>query len=512
MTDESRDPVTAFFSDLASRVMPGQVQVIETHISRVFLIGDRAYKLKRPVRLPYTDGSTAELRLATCRKEFDLNARTAPGLYLGVRRITRAPDGTLTFDGGGPLVDAVVEMVRFDQEALFDRMAERGALTESLMAALAEIIARFHAEAPVVHSGAGGANIAGVLDINRAGFATSDAFAEAEVARLDGAFRRRLDELRATLDSREAAGKVRRCHGDLHLRNICLFAGRPTLFDCIEFNDQIATVDVLYDLAFLLMDLWHRGLHRLANLVANRYFDTSASDDGFELLTFFMALRAAVRAHVTATFAMGAGVDADRQRAIARDYFDLSIALLDHWPARVLAIGGLSGSGKTTIAEALAPHVGAPPGARLVESDLTRKAHFAVPSDACLPPEAYRPEVSDRVYSQLATRARTIAAAGASVVVAAVFDRPDRRAELGRALADHAFSGVWLSAEPETLRARVRTRPRGASDATLDVLEAQLCTDPGPIRWPRVCSEGSVTETAAAVLAAAESTSDGAAS
>ncbi|TIV74097.1 MAG: aminoglycoside phosphotransferase, partial [Mesorhizobium sp.] len=214
------------------------------------------------------------------------------------------------------------------------------------------------------------------------------------------------------LDRREAAGRVRRCHGDLHLRNICVFDGEPRLFDCIEFNDQIATVDVLYDLAFLLMDLWHRGFPQFANLVMNRYLDDADDEDGFVLLPFLMAVRAAVRAHVTATQVEESSQDSTKLIAEARSYFHLAQTLLAETPPRLVAIGGLSGSGKTTVAEALAAQIGAPPGARIVESDRIRKAMHGVAAETRLPAKAYRPGVSERVYRQIAWLAELILAEG----------------------------------------------------------------------------------------------------
>ncbi len=248
MNPADQTDAIAFLTRPATYGIASPVETMETHISRIFLAGDRAFKMKRAVRLPYADFSTPDLRLAACRKEVELNSRTAPRLYLGVRLITRGSDGRPAFDGSGELLDAVVEMMRFDQSALLDRMAEAGALTPDLMTRTARMIARFHRDAPVVHAGGGAQNLAGVLDINRAGFAASHVFAPSEVTALDAAFRTALSRHAAVLDRRESAGKVRRCHGDLHLRNICLLEGEPCLFDCIEFNDQIATVDVLYDL------------------------------------------------------------------------------------------------------------------------------------------------------------------------------------------------------------------------------------------------------------------------
>lgn len=503
MNPADQTDAIAFLTRPATYGIASPVETMETHISRIFLAGDRAFKMKRAVRLPYADFSTPDLRLAACRKEVELNSRTAPRLYLGVRRITRGSDGRPAFDGSGELLDAVVEMMRFDQSALLDRMAEAGALTPDLMTRTARMIARFHRDAPVVHAGGGAQNLAGVLDINRAGFAASHVFAPAEVAALDAAFRTALSRHAAVLDRRESAGKVRRCHGDLHLRNICLLDDEPCLFDCIEFNDQIATVDVLYDLAFLLMDLWHRGFPDLANLVANRYLDGTDNEDGFGLLPFLMAIRAAVRAHVIATQAEESGDASGRLAGEARAYFDLAADLLGQRPARLVAIGGLSGSGKTTIAEALAAHVGAPPGARIVESDRVRKALHGVPPETRLPDSAYRPEVSEKVYGELARRAGLILAEGGSAVVDAVFDRPPDRMHIEQAAGNLGlpFLGIWLEGSADMLRHRVEQRRGGPSDATVDILSLQLRRDAGEIAWHRLDASRSPAGTVSDILA-----------
>lgn len=465
------------------------VEMLETHISRIFLAGPRAYKMKRAVCLPYADFSTPALRLAFCEREVELNSKTAPGLYLGVRRITREADGRIVFDGAGELADAVVEMVRFDQRCLFDKMAAAGELTPALMTDLARMIVHFHRTAPIVHSGGGAANISGVLDINEAGFAESHVFDADEVAAFNAAFRNHVKRHAELLDHRETAGKVRRCHGDLHLRNICLLDGEPRLFDCIDFNDKIATVDTLYDLAFLLMDLWHGGHRHFANLVMNRYLDESDDEDGFALLPFFMAVRAAVRAHVTATQAkQDSDGNRDRLVAEARTYFDLALSLLEARPARLIAIGGLSGSGKTTVAEALAPEVGAPPGARIVESDRIRKAMHGVSAETRLPDKAYRPEVSERVYRQMAWRADLILSEGGCVVADATFDKKKYRDLMGEVASrlGAPFSGIWLEADPSLLWRRVSERRGGPSDATVDILSRQLDHKTDAIEWRRI--------------------------
>ncbi|MBB2971587.1 bifunctional aminoglycoside phosphotransferase/ATP-binding protein [Mesorhizobium sp. RMAD-H1] len=502
MIVDDQQAAIAFLADPASHETAGPVETIGTHISRIFLAGDRAFKMKRAVKLPYADFSTPELRLEACRKELELNSETAPGLYRGVRRITREEDGRLAFDGRGTLVDAAVEMRRFDQSALLDRMALAGTLTPELMTETARMIARFHRTAPVNHATGGAANLAAVLDINRAGFSTSHLFGEAQIAAFDGLFRKAL-ALRATLlDRREAAGKVRRCHGDLHLRNICLLEGEPRLFDCIEFNDRIATVDVLYDLAFLLMDLWHRGFPELANLVMNRYIDEADDEDGFVLLPLFMAVRAAVRAHVTATQAEEGDGRSGNLAAEARSYFDLARDLLHEHPPRLIAIGGLSGSGKTTIAEALAARVGAPPGARILESDRIRKAMHGVPPETRLPERAYRPEVSVKVYREMAWRTGLILSEGGSVVADAVFDRPDDRKRIEAQARDRSlpFLGVWLEADPTVLWQRVSERTGGPSDATVDILSMQLQRHARDVSWRKLDAAPEPADIAAEIL------------
>ncbi len=482
ITDDQR-AVTSFLSDASSYGLSGRVEVMETHISRIFLVADRAFKMKRAVKLPYVDFSTPALRVAACEKERQLNARTTPELYLGVRQIYRTADGRLSFAVPGEMVDAVVEMKRFDQSALFDRMAMEGELTPALMTDVARMVAEFHRGAPVVEED-GAANIRGVLDINKAGFATSTVFSGEEQAAIDHLFRQRLDDIAPQLDRRAKAGKIRLCHGDLHLRNLCLLDGKPRLFDCIDFNDRIATIDVLYDLAFLVMDLWHRGLKDYANLVANRYCDAAGEEEGFALLPFFTALRAAVRAHVTATQAEEAGGD-ERLSASARSYYDLAMQTLQQASPRLIAIGGFSGSGKSTVADGLAAHLGSPPGARLIESDRVRKALHGVSPETRLDAAAYSPEMSARVYAEMARRAGAVLQAGACVVADAVHDRAERRAAIEQAArdADVSFAGIWLDAPSDVLRARVAARPSGQSDATPDVLKKQLAKGAEELTW-----------------------------
>jgi aminoglycoside phosphotransferase family enzyme/predicted kinase len=465
-----------------------------THISVILIGTDRAIKLKRAVRLPYVDFSTPKRRLAACGRELELNRRTAPSLYRCVRKVVRRPDGGLALDGEGMLVDAVVEMARFDEEGLFDRRAIEGTLTNPLMTRLARTVAAFHAGLSAVPGRSGAASMAAVLDINERALSSNTVFPPDEVAPFNRRFRTALADHAALLDRRGEAGKIRRCHGDLHLRNICTVAGAPTLFDCLEFDEAMATTDILYDLAFLLMDLWHRGLEQAANLVLNRYLDDLDESDGLPLLPFLMAVRAAVRAHVAATRAAEGSADAAGAADEARAYFDLAKALLAPRPPLVFAVGGLSGSGKSTVAAAIAPEIGPPPGARIVSSDRVRKRLFAVPVDTRLPAECYSATVSERVYDAMIATAGRIARLGHGVVADGVFDRSRERARI-RAAAEAAglpFRGLWLEAPPEQLLERVAGRRGDPSDATVDVVREQMARERDAVEWEVLRSEASV--------------------
>lgn len=483
----------------------GPPRVVTTHASIIFVGTGFAFKLKRAVKFPFLDFSTPERRLALCRREFLLNQRTAPNLYLDARRVTRGPDGALGFEGDGALVDAIVVMRRFEDADLLERREQAEDLPAPLMTRLAHAIASLHdAAAPAIQHG-GAAAMRRVLEINEKAMAACDAFSQDDRDALAADLRDRHAALSGLLDARRDAGKTRRCHGDLTLRNICVFDGAPTLFDCLEFDEDLARIDVLYDLAFLLMDLWRRGRADAANLVFNHYLDERDETDGLPLMPFFMAVRACVRAHVVAAQAREAeAASAERAAALredARAYFAFAQDCLGAKPAALVAIGGLSGSGKSTAAAAIAPMLGPLPGARVLSSDRIRKALHGVAPQTRLTPQAYRPEASRAVYAEQRKRARTTLAAGFAVVADAVFDRPDSRAAIEDVARQSGapFRGFWLDAPIEALAARVAARRGDVSDATVAVLRAQAEIDPGEMTWTRLDASGEAEAVARAL-------------
>lgn len=490
ITEDQSDVISFLASPAAHGGAP--VERIDTHSAIVFLAGDRACKLKRAVRFDYLDFSTAGRRHEMCDAELRLNQRTAPDLYRRLLPVARDAAGSLTLGGGGVPIDWVVEMNRFPQDALFDRLAAAGRLEIELMPALASAIARFHAGAEPRPDQGGKAGMAWVIDGNAEGFAEfgSGVLDPAACRRLTDHARAELEIRGALLDDRRAAGLVRLCHGDLHLRNIVLLHGRPTIFDGIEFNDRIACGDVLYDLAFLLMDLWRRRLARHANAIWNGYLAETGEVSGISLMPLFLSCRAAVRAKTSAT---AARLQADAGRrdellASAREYLQMAQDFLRPPQPRLIAIGGFSGSGKSTLALGLAPSVGAVPGAVVIRSDEIRKRLAGAAPLERLGPEGYAPEMSERVYAAAADRAKTVLGEGHSAIVDAVFARAADRAAVERVAAAMSapFTGIWLEAPEPTLVSRIEQRRNDPSDADAAVVRMQLRQPAGEMTWHRI--------------------------
>lgn len=473
------------------------VEVVETHGSLVFLAGERAYKLKRAVRYSYLDYSTPERRREACEAELAVNRRFAPSLYLGVAPVVRGADGRLRLGGEGVPVDWLVVMRRFDQAAQFDRMAERGALTPELMRALADRLAELHAAAGPRpgHGGVGGLGRAVAITVENLRPEAGAAFAADAVEDWTARAQTALRAQSRLLEHRRLAGKVRACHGDLHLRNICLIDGRPTPFDAIEFDPDISSTDVLYDLAFLLMDLHGRGLDRLGNVVFNRYLDRVDEADGSAALPLFLSVRAAVRAQVSAAAARRTHDPARARASLAEAarYLALARELLDPPKPRLVAIGGLSGTGKSTLAYGLAPDLGRPPGARVLRSDVLRKRAAGVALETPLPEQAYTAQAHADTYRELVDEARACLGAGQAAVADAVFADPAEQGAIEAAARAEGvpFHGLWLTAPIDVLVRRVSGRAGDASDATAEVVRAQAARgDPPPAGWTSLDASG----------------------
>lgn len=487
---DSQTEVIAFLTDPASHG-GAATERIETHISVIVLTGERAFKLKKAVRLPFLDFTTLQARKTACDAELDINRRATPALYLGVTPITRRDDGGLALGGHGEVIDWVVEMRRFDQSTLFDRLVCANALDRSQINQLTEAIFTFHQAAPPRPDRGGVKGLSWTIDTNRASMLPHLAILDgAKVDRLAKESHIALARYAPVLEERREAGMVRWCHGDLHLGNICMLDGKPALFDAIEFSEDIACIDVIYDLAFLLMDLDHRDQRRMANWVMNHYLDLSGDFGGIEPMPLYLSARAGVRAHVCATMASHADCP-HRDHLIfeANAYLDAALAYLNPAKPRLLAVGGLSGSGKSRMGRELAPFL-AVPGAAVVRTDSLRKHLMGVSILQRLGADGYSPEVTDRTYQALYDTCAALLAAGHSAVADAVFALPEQRAaiEAVAAKAGVQFDGLWLEAPQELAAQRILERKANVSDATPQILKQQLSYDLGDIAWTRIDS------------------------
>jgi len=451
------------------------VEVVETHISWVLLAGDYAYKVKKPVRLPFLDFSSLEARRRYCEEELRLNRRTAPELYLEVVPVVRTAQGA-AFGGRGEAIEYAVKMRRFAPDALAEQLARRGALDAPKIDAIAAAVASFHAAAP--RAGATGdfgtpAQVAAPALGNFDQIAALRTDAPAALARLRAWTQAECARLAARFAERRAGGWVRECHGDLHLGNIAFLGARAVPFDCIEFDPALRWIDVASEIAFLVMDLRAHGLDGAAWRLLNDWLQASGDYACIDVLRFYLVYRAMVRAKIACL--RGSAQD-------YRAYFELAESLAAERRPLLVLMHGVSGSGKTTMSQALLERSGA---VRL-RSDVERKRLHGIEdpaarSGAGLNAGIYGAASSARTYERLATLSRSVLLAGYPVIVDAAFLRRDERDRFRR-LARSLGAGFLIAscgADRDTLQRRVaerQARARDASEADAAVLALQLRT------------------------------------
>ncbi len=496
--------VVAFLEDPASYPGSiGSVEIKETHAAMVFLAGQEVFKIKKPVLLPYLDFSSLEKRRAACEYELEINQPHAPMIYLDVVNITREANGGLAINGSGNPVECALHMRRFPDNSLLADLVRDGCIKAEFMDCLADEIGRYHAAAPVVQDICAADRMSAIVDELCGAFQQAKGLLPStQVEFFEHAARLALKDCGHLLNQRGGTGNVRRCHGDLHLSNIVAIDGQPVLFDAIEFNDDIATVDVLYDLAFLLMDLGHCNEISHANRILNRYLSRSGNDGhlaGLQAMPLFMSCRAGVRAMVgitrlQQTSAAGQPADAGVD---ARSYLLEATNFLQPQPPRLVAVGGLSGTGKTSVARALAPGIVRCPGALHLRTDVERKTMFGVGETTRLPADSYTREISNEVYGVVFKKATAALQAGHTVIVDAVFlDQAERSAiEKVAENAGASFAGLWLKADEDVLVQRVSNRQGDASDATADVVRRQSKRPAGLISWQNIDAGGGLEKT-----------------
>jgi aminoglycoside phosphotransferase family enzyme/predicted kinase len=459
------------------------VELIETHISWVLLTGQYAYKVKKPVNFGFLDFSTLELRRECCEQELRLNRRLAPDIYLEVVAITLTPDKPV-INGDGEVIEYAVRMSQFPQSAQFDNMLAAGTLNVDHIDALAHMVAEFHQSIQVADASMDFGNSESVygpveenfIQINQ--HMDTHAYTDA-LTQLQQWSQSEFDRLKPVFVQRKQAGFIRECHGDMHLRNLIWLDGAPRAFDCIEFNPQLRWIDVISEVAFLMMDLQDRQQPRLANRFINSYLEATGDYAGLALLSYYLCYRAMVRAKVDALRLEQNNISAD-EKVHATAEFESYIELASHYTTqsrpRLIIMRGMSASGKSTVSQQL---LEAMPAIR-IRSDVERKRLFNIAAmdraSSDVDTGIYTRQASLQTYERLLELAQVIIEAGFNVIVDAAFLKYEQRVAFQKTAAELAipYAIVEVTAPDDVLRQRITSRVKGVSDADLSILEHQL--------------------------------------
>lgn len=454
------------------------IELIQTHVSYVFLTGNFVYKLKKPVNFGFLDFSTLEKRKHFCEEELRLNQRGAAELYLEVLPVAQDAD-RVVLGGAGEPVDYVVKMQQFPQETLLSAMYDRGELTEQHLVDLAKVLAEFHKAAPTndyILSFGEVSQIRQAIDenydqtVNYIGVAqTQEQFDETK-AYTDKLFA----EQASLFKSRVQHKMIRECHGDVHLRNICFWNGKILLFDCIEFNEPFRFVDTMFDIAYIIMDFDARDRSDLGNLFLNTYLEQSGDWEGLQVLPLYLSRQSYVRAKVTSFLLDDPDIPEtvkQESHETASRYYRLAWSYTQPKQGKLILMAGLSGSGKSTIAQKLARES----GAIQIRSDAVRKHLGGVALDAKGDDSLYSAEMTQKTYDRLLDLGLKLAAQGYTVILDAKYDRQtQRQTAIEQAKTNQIpIEILYCEAPIEVLHDRIAQRQGDISDATADVLAQQ---------------------------------------
>lgn len=454
------------------------IRLLQTHVSYVFLTGDYAYKLKKPVNFGFLDYSTLEKRQHFCQEELKLNQRGAALLYLEVVPVYQSGD-TFQLEGSGEPVEYAVKMRQFPQDTLLSQVFERGELTEAVLRGLAEAIAQFHQAATTNDEIRSFGTVEAVrqpFDENyeqTAGFIggpQTQAQFDGTQAYTDQFFATQADLLQQRIDG----NWIRACHGDLHLNNICHWQDQLLLFDCIEFNKPFRFVDVMYDIAYIVMDLTAQGRTDLAATFISHYVEQTGDWEGLQILPLYVSRQAYVRAKVTSFLLGDPAIPEDvKQQASAKaaQYYTLAHDYVQPKPGRLILMAGLSGSGKSTTAQAISRQL----GAIQLRSDAVRKHLAGIPLQQRGDDSLYTPEISQKTYDRLLSLGILLAKQGYTVILDAKYDRVAlREGAIAQSQAhDIPLNAVYCTAPEAVLQQRLEARQGDIADATVAVLANQ---------------------------------------
>lgn len=463
------------------------VQLLQTHISYVFLTGDFAYKVKKPTQFGLLDFSTLEQRAYFCQEELRLNRRLSPALYLAVLPIYRQDGGYCLKPPPHPgpaIVDYALQMRQFDQAGLFSHLLHQGQLTAAHMQQLGQSVARFHATAETSPEIQANGTLESLQAIDEENYALTQAFIGKSQTREQWQQTRGFTQ-QFWRDHQdwllERQGKIRECHGDLHLNNVCLYQDHIQIFDCIEFCREFRNIDVIYDVAFMVMDLDFHHREDLANVFLNTYLEKTGDYEGALLLPAYLSMRATIRGNVNSMTAQNLATSEGsssqkRYWQNAKDYFALAHQYTQPQQGQIVLMSGLSGSGKSTVARHLAPLL----NGIHIRSDAVRKHLGGVPLDqsGAGSDNIYTPAMTQRTYQRLAHLGVSLAQMGWTVILDAKYDQVKLREQVmaQAELAQIPVQILFCTAPVSELRSRLQNRQGDISDATPDLLTNQQQT------------------------------------
>ncbi len=473
------------------------IQLLQTHISYILLTGEYAYKVKKSVKFGFLDFTTLENRHRFCQEELRLNQRLSPELYLAVLPIVQ-DSGHYRLDptdiDSNSVVDYTVQMRQFPQDALLSHLFEQDKLTPAMMQELGILVAQFHAETEINADLQGYGSLAAIQKVAASNYRISEEFIERETDRNFTQTQQQYNETQQFTTQffaqhsdwfvqRQVEGKIRDCHGDLHLNNICFYPDKIRIFDCIEFNTAFRMIDVIYDVAFLVMDLEFQGRADLANLFLNTYLEQTGDYWGAALLPLYLSMRAYIRGNVNSLALKDPAIsDADKSGFLQRGkaYYRLAWEYTQRSQGKLLLMSGLSGSGKSSIARQLAQRV----NALHLRSDAVRKHLSSTPlfqrgdTNGTFGSGIYTREMTAKTYDYLLELGLFLAQQGWTVILDAKYDRRSlRQSALAAATsAQLPIHFVQCTAPIEVLRDRLQKRTGDIADATADMLDTQIKT------------------------------------
>ena len=458
-------------------------QLIETHISWVILTGDFVYKVKKPVDFGFLDFSTLEKRKFYCEEELRLNLRLAPYLYLDVIQISGSTD-TPVLAGKGKVLEYAVKMLQFSQDMQLDHVLARNELKQDMIDSIASLIADFHQTIEISRDDSDYGSPERVHQPIKENFIqirerVTDQSKLELLSTLEQWSEDNFYEMKSVFSQRKQKGFIRECHGDLHLRNLAWYKNKPLAFDCLEFNPNFRWIDVISEIAFLIMDLEDHGQAEHAQRFLNHYLELSGDYEGCSVLCFYLVYRAMVRAKVDAIRANQAGIskqESDEANKEFYSYLQLALTYTKKKKTFVIITRGMSASGKSTLTQPLLEKL----GAIRIRSDIERKRLFNIKSDhdshANVEHGIYTTEATKKTYLKLLELAGSIIDAGLPVIVDATFSTVEQR-KLFKELATKKqarFIILEFVATNETLKQRILGRKNDVSDADLNILENQI--------------------------------------